>query len=360
MKEYPIGLIPGPVQVPRKIREAWLADYGSSDLEREFFDLYAENQTLLQGLLGTKESVVITSGEAMSILWGALKSAISPGDRLLAVAGGLFGEGFADMGKDIGASVETVASEYDSLPDPEKVRAAALRFRPRIITAVHCETPSGTLTPLKTLGDIAREVDALFLVDFVSSGGGVAVDADSNHIDIGLLGSQKALSLPPSLSISTLSARAWEAIGQVRYSGYDAYLPWKNVPAHPSMPYTHDWHSMAALNVSLLSIMEEGREQVFARHSRAAELCRSAAREMGLRLFPVSETICSPTVSAFYVPEGWTWEKFDLALRGHGLAVGGNYGHLAGKVFRIGHMGSQADETLVKSGMEIIKGVLKR
>ncbi|GHS95702.1 hypothetical protein AGMMS50276_12320 [Synergistales bacterium] len=360
MKEYSIGLVPGPVSVPRKIREAWLTDFGSADLESEFFEIYAKNQTLTQKLLGTKESVVITSGEAMSILWGSLKSTLRPGDRLLAVASGLFGEGFADMGKDIGAEVETVASEYDSLPDPEKVRGVALRFRPKIITAVHCETPSGTLNPLKELGEIAREVDALFLVDFVSSGGGVAVDADANHIDIGLLGSQKALSLPPSLSVSVITAHAWAAIEKVRYSGYDAYLPWKNVPKSHAMPYTHDWHSMTALNISLSAIMEEGQERVFARHFKAASLCRKMASEMGLKLFPISEAICSPTVSAFYVPEGWTWEKFDAALRERGLAVGGNYGSLAGKVFRIGHMGSQADDALITRGMEIIKDVLKK
>ena len=191
MKEYSIGLVPGPVSVPREIRESWLIDFGSADLEPEFFELYAHNQVLLQKLLGTEESVVITSGEAMSILWGSLKSALEPDDGLLAVASGLFGEGFADMAKSIGMKTEVVAAEYNSLPDPKKVREAALRFRPKMITAVHCETPSGTLTPLKELGEIAHEVDALFLVDFVSSGGGVPVEVDANGIDIGLLGSQK-------------------------------------------------------------------------------------------------------------------------------------------------------------------------
>ena len=155
MREYTIGLVPGPVSVPREIRESWLTNFGSTELESEFFELYAENQKLLKILLGTKESVVITSGEAMSILWGALKSALKPGDKLLAVASGLFGEGFADMAKSVGVKTETVAAEYNSLPDPHKVREAALRFRPKVITAVHCETPSGTLTPLKVLGEIA-------------------------------------------------------------------------------------------------------------------------------------------------------------------------------------------------------------
>ena len=358
MNEYPIGLVPGPVSVPREIMESWLTDFGSADLEPEFFELYAENQKLLQKLLGTEESVVITSGEAMSILWGSLKSVLKPGEKILAVASGLFGEGFADMAKSIGMKTDTVAAEYNSLPDPRKIREAALRFRPNMITAVHCETPSGTLMPLKVLGEIAREVDALFLVDFVASGGGVAVDVDANGIDIGLLGSQKVLSMPPSLSMTTISARAWDVMEKVGYCGYDSYLPWRTVPEVPATPYTHDWHGMTALNRSLSSIMKEGMENVFARHSQVASLCRKLALEIGIELFPLNEEICSPTVSAFHVPKGWTWKEFDAALRSRGLVVGGNYGRLAGKVFRVGHMGSQADETLVTRGMEIVKDTL--
>ncbi|NLL37510.1 MAG: alanine--glyoxylate aminotransferase family protein [Fretibacterium sp.] len=359
MKTYPIGLVPGPVSVPQKIREAWLTDFGSSDLEPDFFELYAQNQALLQKLLGTKNDVVITAGEAMSILWGGLKNALKPGEKLLAVASGLFGEGFADMARSIGAVAETVAAPFDSLPDPEKVREAALRFRPKLITAVHCETPSGTLTPLKELGEIAREVGALFLVDFVASGAGTPINVDSCHIDIGLLGSQKVLSLPPSLSISTLSPAAWQVFAEVNYSGYEAYLPWRDVPETPYMPYTHDWQSMQALHLALTSLMEEGFENVYARHARAAQLCRSMGLEMGLELFPLSEDICSPTVTAFKVPSQWAWKELDSALRAHGMVVGGNYGCLADKVFRIGHMGSQAQEELVRRGMNVLKEVLK-
>ena len=147
--EYSIGLVPGPVSVPCDVRESWLTDFGSSDLEAEFFELYAQNQKLLQKLLGTKETVVITLGEAMSVLWGSLKNTLKPGEKLLAVVSGLFGEGLSDMAKSIGIRSETVATEYNSIPDPQKVREAALRFRPKVITAVHCETPSGTLMPLK-------------------------------------------------------------------------------------------------------------------------------------------------------------------------------------------------------------------
>ena len=124
------------------------------------------------------------------------------------------------------------------------------------------------------------------------------------------------------------------------------------------MPYTHDWHSMKALNISLSAIMSEGLPNVFARHEKAAKLCRDLGRDMGLQLFPKSEEICSPTVTAFYVPEKIAWPELDGALRKKGVAVGGNYGSLAGKVFRIGHMGSQADCELVREGMNVLREVL--
>ncbi|MBQ3759943.1 MAG: alanine--glyoxylate aminotransferase family protein [Synergistaceae bacterium] len=360
MESYRIGLIPGPVSVPEEIRKAWLNDYASSDLEDEFFALYRDNQTLTQELLHTKNDIVITSGEAMSILWAALKCTLKAGEKVLAVSSGLFGEGFAEMARAFGAEAEICAFPYDGIPEAEKVREHAKRYRPKVITAVHCETPSGTLTPcLEEIGRIAREVGAIFVVDFVSSVGGAELDVDACGIDIGLLGSQKVLSLTPCLSVSSISSRAWEVIADVNYSGYESYLGWKNVPAEHYMPYTHDWQAMKALNISLNMIMREGMEAAFKRHDMAARLCRDMGREMGLKLYPKSENICSPTVTAFYVPEKFTWPEFDGALRAKGLAIGGNYGSLAGKVFRIGHMGSQADCDLVREGMNVIREVLQ-
>ncbi len=358
MESYRIGLMPGPTKVPQEVRDAWLKGYASSDTEDEFFSLYRENQALTQKLLHTQNDIAITSGEAMSILWGSLKCTLKQGDRLLAVSSGLFGEGFADMARSFGAEAEVCAFPYDDVPDPQKVYEHAKRYRPKILTAVHCETPSGTLTTcLEDIGKIAHEAGALFVVDFVSSAGGCELDVDACGIDIGLLGSQKALSLPPCLSVSSISPRAWDVIGRVKYSGYEAYMDWKNVPGNHYTPYTHDWAAMKALNISLNMIMREGLKAVQERHNNAAELCRRMGKDIGLKLFPVKEGICSPTVTAFYVPEKFTWPEFDGALRARGAAVGGNYGCLAGKVFRIGHMGSQADCELVREGMDIIREV---
>ena len=329
-------------------------------MEGEFFELYRQNQNLTQNILHTKNDVIITSGEAMSILWASLKCTLKPGDKMLAISSGLFGEGFAEMAGTFGVNAEICAFEDDSIPDPDIVRSHVKKFRPKIITAVHCETPSGTLTVnLAELGSIAHEFDALFIVDFVSSAGGAPLDVDSCKIDIGLLGSQKVLSLTPSLSISTISNRAWEIIERVNYSGYESYNGWRNICGEKLTPYTHNWHAMKALNLSLESIMNEGISNACKRHEEAANLCRDMAREMGLKLFPKDEKFCSPTVSAFYVPKKFTWEEFNYLLRENGLAVGGNYGRLSGKIFRVGHMGSQANINLVKTGMNIIRDVMR-
>lgn len=233
-------------------------------------------------------------------------------------------------------------------------------FRPDVVTAVHCETPSGLLNPIAEIAPAVAESGALFIVDFVASAGGTDVRVDDWSIDIGLMGSQKCLSILPDLSIMTVSARAWERAAQANYSGYDAILPWKSAVADKYMPYTHNWHANGALNLALKHFFAEGPENVFRRHAEAASLCRARAKELGLKLYAADEALCSPTVTALMVPDGLTWKDFDAALRAEGLAVGGSYGPLAGKVFRIGHMGSQADSSLVAQGMDVIAKVLKK
>ncbi|MBX3010316.1 MAG: alanine--glyoxylate aminotransferase family protein [Caldilineaceae bacterium] len=359
MQTYAIPLVPGPVSVPPEVLAVYNVDYGSSDLESEFFALYEQCEQGLQQLLATRNSVTIQSGEGMLALWGALKSVLRPGDRVLAVASGLFGYGIGEMASQLGAEVQTVGFGYDNVADPEQVRAAAHAFRPHLITAVHCETPSGTLNPLAELGAISREVDALFYVDFVASAGGTPVLVDDWQIDLGLLGSQKVLSLMADLAMVSVSERAWQRCAAINYVGYDALLPWRQAMAQRYMPYTHNWHAMAGLQISLQRLLAEGLEQAYQRHREVAAYCRQRLQAMAIDLWPVSEAIAAPTVTAAHLPAGWDWPTLDRALRSQGMAVGGNYGPLAGKVFRIGHMGTQADHSLVQRGMDTLEAVVK-
>lgn len=361
MKVYPVPMVPGPVQAPTHVLQAYLTDYGSADLEPEFLELYRRTQAGLQQVFATQNDIAILSGEGMLALWGALKSCIVPGDRVLAVGTGIFGFGIGDMARSIGAEVRTVGFEYDqTINDWEAVEQAIVEFRPKMITAVHCETPSGTLNPIDRLGQLkVKHGVPLLYVDAVASAGGAPVLTDQWHVDLMLGGSQKALSVPPGMCMVAISQPAWEVIEQVDYPGYDALKPFRSAVENAYFPYTPYWHGLAALHVGVQLLLAEGLENSFARHARTAAFCREQLAEMGIRLFPAAGAIPSPTVTAAYVPENIPWPEFDRRLREQGLVVGGNYGPLAGKVFRLGHMGTQADPKLVKQALQIIEVVLR-
>jgi aspartate aminotransferase-like enzyme len=358
MEQYRIPLVPGPVAVPEEILQARALPYASPDLEDEFFALYSSCEFGLQQLLSTRNDVAILSGEGMLALWGALKSTILPGDRVLSVSNGVFGHGIAEMARQCGATVELVAFPYDQEIDVELVREAAVEFQPQIITAVHCETPSGVLNPLDELGALAAELDALFIVDVVASAAGVPVLVDDWHIDLGLLGSQKCLSLPPDLSMVSISEKGWERIRRADYNGYDALLPFRSAQAERLFPYTHNWHALAGLQVALQMLEAEGIEEVYRRHVDAMETCQTRLSGMDIRLYPASPLLCSPTVTAAYLPSGWPWPRLRAALHHEGMGVGGSYGQLDGVVFRIGHMGAQASHEVVHRGMDVLEYVL--
>ena len=141
MERYRVPLMPGPVSIPDDVLKAYSYDYGSADTEEEFFALYRSCERGLQEILFTQNQVTILTGEGMLALWGALKSVVRPGDRVLSVATGVFGYGIAEMAGQIGAAVEVVGFGYDDVLDLDRVRDAARRYRPALITAVHCETP---------------------------------------------------------------------------------------------------------------------------------------------------------------------------------------------------------------------------
>lgn len=357
MKTYPIPMIPGPVSVPADVLAAYQPDFGSGDLEPEFLELYNRTEANLQAILGTRNSVAIQTGEGMLALWSALKSCIRPGERVLALATGVFGYGIGDMARSIGAEVRTLGLPYDeTFHDWGAVEEAIAAFQPKMITVVHCETPSGTLNPLAELGALKRAHHVpLLYVDSVAALGGVPLETDAWGIDLLLGGSQKALSVPPGMSFVAISPAAWEVIAEVGYVGYDALLPFRTAQQDFYFPYTPYWHGMAALNAGAERILAEGLEVCFARHARAAQRCRAGIVELGLELFPAPGAVPSPTVTAVKVPESIPWTELDARFRRAGLAVGGSYGPLAGKVFRLGHMGTQAEEMLVERALAAIR-----
>jgi aspartate aminotransferase-like enzyme len=360
MKTYPIPMVPGPVSVPEEIRKVYLTDYGSGDLEKDFFELYTRTQRRLKAIFGTGNDIVIMSGEGMLSLWSALKSCLVPGDRVLAVATGVFGYGIGEMAQSLGAEVQTVGFSYDeTINDMARIETAIAEFKPRMITVVHCETPSGTLNPLEELGRLKNAYRVpLFYVDTVAGAGGVPVLADDWHIDLCLGGGQKCLSAPPDMSFLSVSHKAWEIIDAVDYVGYDALKPFQKAVENYYFPYTPNWQGVAALHTAAGMLLEEGLENSYNRHDTVARYCRNQLVEIGIELFPSDKAIPSPTVTAAKVPERFSWETWDRRLRDQGLAVAGSYGPLAGKVFRLGHMGSQANRELMQRAIAVIADAL--
>jgi aspartate aminotransferase-like enzyme len=360
MQTYEIPLVPGPVCIHEQVLAAYQVNYGSADLEPEFLDLYADTQAHLQQIMGTRHQIVLMSGEGMGALWGALKSTIAAGDRVLAVATGVFGYGIGDMARAIGAKVETVGFEYDeAATNLERVEEAIQRFQPKMVTLVHCETPSGIINPAAEVGALVNEHNVpLYYVDTVASVGGMRIKADEWHMDLCLGGTQKALSSLSDLGIVAVSGQAWEIIKEVGYQGYDALAPFDTALADAYFPYTPNWHAVAGLHTACALLLDEGLEAVFERHARVAAYCRQRVKQIGLSLFPRDPATSAPTVTAVKVPHGANWAQLDTALRRRGMVVGGSYGPLAGQVFRIGHMGCQADMELIERGMNVLAEVV--
>lgn len=353
-------MTPGPVSVPAGILNAGNVNYGSADLESDYIDLYKRTEKALRKIMRTKNSIAIQTGEGMLALWSALKSTLRPGDRVLALATGLFGQGIADMAESFGCEVRTIGFGIDeSISDFELIEKAIRDFRPKMITMVQCETPSGTMNPVKEIGDLKVKYEIpLLYVDAVSGIGGSMVKTDEWHIDLCLGASQKCLSAPANMAFLSVSDQAWDIIEEIKYVGYDALLPFRTAVKNAYFPYTPYWHGTAQLCAAAELLLEEGLAKVFARHQKVAEYCRKRSVDMGLELFPAEDAIYAPTVTALYVPEKMGWKKLDSLLRAEGLVVGGNYGCLAGGVFRIGHMGSQANLELVKEAMDILERVV--
>lgn len=267
MSYAPIPMVPGPVALHEDVIAVLGRDYGSGQVESDFLCLYDAASRGIGKLMGTKDDVVLMTGEGMLALWGALKSCLKPGDHVVSVGTGVFGDGIGEMAESFGCIVEKVSLPYDCSireSDLAAVEEAIRRVKPVMLTAVHCETPSGTLNPIGLLGKLKKDLGVpLFYVDTVAGLGGAPVHMDEWNVDLMLGGSQKCLSCPPSMSMVGVSSAAWERMKEVNYQGYDAILPFRTVRTDGRCPYTPNWHGVAALYAGTQAIFKEGMDAAF-------------------------------------------------------------------------------------------------
>ena len=251
--------------------------------------------------------------------------------------------------------VHEVEVPYNEAIDPAAV-VAALKQRPEtsIVSAVHHDTPSGTLNPIREIGRVVREHGALLLVDAVSSFAGMDIHPDDCNADIFVTGPGKCLGGPPGVTLLAVSARAWEHIAANPDTPRDSVLSlldWKEAWRRDKpFPFTPSVAEVNALDAALDGYLEEGPETVWARHALAARACRAGLKAMKLPIWPASEAIAAPTTTAVRVPAGikisTSWRR---RVRMYGLVFSRGRGETLGKLLRIGHMGPVAEPGYVSS-----------
>lgn len=355
MKKFRL-LAPGPTPVPPEVLLA-MAQPVLHHRTPEFEALFAQARRGLQWLFQTRREVLILAASGTGAMEGAVVNACSPGDRVLVIRGGKFGERWAEICQAYGLSVIPVEVPYGKAVDPLDV-AAALRKEPGIaaVFATHSETSTGVLHDLEAIAAIVRQTPALLVADAITSLGVVDLPTDAWGVDVVVAGSQKAMMLPPGLAFACLSDLAWAAAERARLPRYYFnFLVERKIQAKHQTAWTPAISLIAGLKVALDLLQAEGLPAIFARHERLARATRAAVTALGLELFAERP---SPAVTAVKVPEGVDGGAIVRVLRDtHGISIAGGQGSMVGKIFRIATLG-YADAYDVLTGIAALEFTL--
>lgn len=356
----PMIMTPGPTYVHEDVRKAMAEEITNPDLDQSFFDYYRETCDLLKLLLNTKNDVLILSGEGILGLEAACASLIEPGDRVLCIDNGIFGKGFGDFVKMYGGEVVYFQSDYRRAIDMEKLESFLKDDHAfKMATLVHCETPSGITNPVDRICPLLNQYGIISVVDSVSAVGGEPLKTDDWKIDMVLGGSQKCLSAPPGLTFLSISENAWYKILNrgIPITGFYANLShWKNWDEEKWFPYTQPISDIYGLRAALERWLEEASP--VARHQKNGNAVRKSLIDAGLELYPLDGY--SNTVTTVMVPTQTSFQEiYEKMLKDHQIMIGGAFGFLKDKVFRIGHMGENCREEKLYITMKVLNLVFK-
>ena len=340
--------VPGPTPLPREALEAQSApmiDHRGS----EFAELLREISTGLAALIGTSGEVLLLTGSGSGALEAAVVNTLSPGDRVLAVTIGSFGDRFARIASAFGAQVERFEVPWGEAADPRALAqhlAATPAYRAVLLT--HNETSTGVTNPLRELAQVVRGApgEPLVLVDGISGLGAMPFEMDAWGIDLVVSASQKAWMGSPGIAIAALGERAWTATVSARMPRVYWDLAEARTWAEKGQtPWTPAVSVLFGLRVGVRRLIEEGREQTWTRHAAIAAAVQAGLEALGLRLVAAPGER-SNTVTAAWLPDGLEWGAFNAAMRAKGLIVAGGQGAWAGKILRFGHMGGVGIEEM--------------
>jgi aspartate aminotransferase-like enzyme len=361
-------MIPGPTEVSEEVREE-IGKPVSPHYGSDWVGIYKETIGLLRTIFRTSGDMFVLVGSSSAAMEASVMSAIEPGDKILVELSGNFGLRFKEIAEAQGGKVVPLNVELGNAVDPDEVRSVLEQDRKiKAMTLVHNETSTGVTNPVKELGDIAKEHGLLYLVDAVSSLGGIELRTDEWNIDFCITGSQKCLETPPGLAMMSVSDNAWKAMERRKEPIRGWYLNLQNLRRymimwadwHPHGPETMATSLFKGLRVALGKILEEGLENRWERHKRAGMAMRSAVRAMGLEPF-ANDQIASNTLTSVRIPQGVKGTDLLKVMEDeHGMLIAGGVGPTAGKIFRIGHMGATASANYILPAVSSLEISLKK
>jgi len=358
-------MIPGPVEVEpdllAEMARPMVAHYGAA-----WTAFFNETLDYLRQVFQTESGRIFPFvGPGTSGLDASIGNTVGNGKQILVASNGFFGERFRQIATRYTGEerVHMVTAPIGKPIDPNDVEEA-LSAHPDIaaVAVVHCETSCGLLNPLKEIAALAREHDALVIVDAITSLGGAELRFDDWGLDVVVSSTQKGLGLPPGVAPTAVSERAWSVIENTQMPGW--YLDFKTWQQymddwgawHPH-PVTMPSGLIRALHAALERMLSEGMETIWARHRRASEIMRGGLSNLGFELLP-AKAYAAPTVTAAYMPEGVDAQKLiDGLMRRHNLQISGALGDL--NAIRIGHMAYATRPSVLIDTLLCIEDVLR-
>jgi alanine-glyoxylate transaminase/serine-glyoxylate transaminase/serine-pyruvate transaminase len=354
---------PGPSSVYPDVYKA-LSRSTLGYLDSYFIRIMDEIKALLQKLMKTDNQLTLAvSGTGMAGMETCLVNLLEPGDRILILINGVFGTRMREIAGRLGAEVDVLEFEWGTPVQPDAVEKKLRDNGYKLVAMVHAETSTGVRNPAAEIGKLLKASGSLYLLDAVTSLGGIEVDVDGWGVDALYSGSQKCLSCPPGLSPVTFSQDAVKAVAARKSKTPSFYLDIDLIGKYWT-GQKRSYHHTAPMNMfyglyqALLLVMEEGMEKVFARHRRVHEKLVQGLESLGLGLL-VDKASRLPMLNAVKIPKGVEDGAVRGALRSrHKIEIGAGLGPLAGKIWRIGVMGHTAREENVRSLLAALGEVL--
>ncbi|MEM3404303.1 MAG: alanine--glyoxylate aminotransferase family protein [Nitrososphaeria archaeon] len=363
MSEKILLMTPGPTEVDPRVIKAMLRP-AIYHYDQEFISLYDETEELLRRVFQTESDIIMLPGSGRTGIECASLSFIERNDKVLAITTGTFGNWLIDILKVHGADVLALSFPKGGKIDLEEVKKTLDENKDiSEIAIVHNETSTAAIynKEVEEIGNLARRLDKIFLVDTISSMGGASVPVDKWNVDVCISAAQKALGGLVGVSIVSVSKKAWEkALKRNTIKSFTLdLLRWKQMwvkkergglllRGRRSFPVIPPTHLILGLNESLKIMLEEGLESRFSATEEVAKMMRDMGEEIRLELFP-DATLASPTVTAFKVPEGFQGKQIRQAMKeDYSILIAGGMDELSEKIIRIGHMGYTANKDFVR------------